>query len=145
MNIKIKKINPNAKTPFRATSGSAGADLFAEIEADIIIKPAERKLIPTGLIIEIPDGYGGFVFPRSSLASKHGISLSNCVGVIDSDYRGEVKIPLINHGEEDFAVKPGDRVAQLVVLPVCQAVFVHDDELTETNRGMGGFGSTGKS
>ena len=144
MFIKIKKLNDSAQMPFRATSGSAGADLFSCLEADVILKPAERKLIPTGLIIEIPEGYGGFVFPRSSLASKHGISLSNCVGVIDSDYRGELKIAVINHSDESFVIKNGDRIAQLVIIPVCSAEFIEDDSLSETERGEGGFGSTGK-
>jgi len=144
MFIKIKKLNESTQTPFRATSGSAGADLFARLEADVTLESAERKLIPTGLIIEISEGYGGFVFPRSSLASKHGISLSNCVGVIDSDYRGELKIAVINHSDESFIIKNGDRIAQLVIIPVCSAEFIEEDSLSETERGEGGFGSTGK-
>jgi dUTP pyrophosphatase len=144
MNIKIKKLNSEAKLPFRATFGSAGADLFACLEADIVIASGERKLIPTGLSLEIPEGFGGFVFPRSSLASKHGISLSNCVGVIDSDYRGELKVALINHSSESFTIKNGDRIAQFVIIPVCAAEFTETQELTETKRGEGGFGSTGK-
>ncbi|MCL2018668.1 MAG: dUTP diphosphatase [Oscillospiraceae bacterium] len=143
MNIKVKKLNENAKLPFRATSGSAGADLFARIEHTVRLEPSGRELIPTGLSLEIPEGFGGFIFPRSSLASKHGVSLSNCVGVIDSDYRGELKIPVINHGTDAFEIGDGDRIAQLVVMPFCTAEFSIDNELSVTERGDGGFGSTG--
>ena len=130
--------------PFRATSGSAGADISACLDSDVIIERGERKLIPTGIAVEIPEGYGGFMFARSSMG-KQGISLANGVGVIDSDYRGEMGALLINHSGENFTVKNGDRIAQLVVLPVCQANFIQDDELSDTDRGMGGFGSTGKN
>jgi len=143
MQIKVKKLIKSAKLPLRATWGSAGADLFANTESDIELKPSERTLISTGLALEIPEGCGGFVFPRSSLASKHGVSLSNCVGVIDSDYRGELKIPVINHGNQSFIIKNGDRIAQLVILPVLSPDFIPDDGLSETGRGEGGFGSTG--
>jgi dUTP pyrophosphatase len=144
MNIKIKKLKEGAKTPLRATSGSAGADLCACLEADVIIASGERKLIPTGIAVEIPVGYGGFVFARSSLG-KRGIALANSVGVIDSDYRGEMGMLLINHSGEGFIVKNGDRIAQLVIIPVCAADFIEDESLTETERGTGGFGSTGKT
>ena len=144
MRIEVKKLNISAKLPFRATDGSAGADLFACVEQDIVIEPGERVLVPTGIAFAIPDkGYGGFVFPRSSVASRHGVSLSNCVGVIDSDYRGEVKIPIINHGQTAYTVKNGDRIAQLVIMPVDVADFVESNELSNTERGEGGFGSTG--
>ncbi len=144
MNINVKKLNKNAKLPFRATSGSAGADLFACVEQDIILMPGERRLIPTGLAIEI-DNYecGAFIFPRSSVAYKSGVSLANCVGVIDSDYRGEIKVPLINHSSEEFIIHNGDRIAQLVVLPVIVPSFTESDTLNDTVRGEGGFGSTG--
>lgn len=144
MKIQVKKLNENAKLPFRATDGSAGADLFACIEQDIVIEAGERVLVPTGIAFAIPDkGYGGFVFPRSSVASKHGVSLSNCVGVIDSDYRGEVKIPIINHSRTAYTVKNGDRIAQLVIMPVDVSDFVEASDLSDTERGEGGFGSTG--
>lgn len=144
MKIEVKKLNENAKLPFRATDGSAGADLFACVEQVVVIQPGERVLIPTGIAFAIPDkGYGGFVFPRSSVASKHGVTLSNCVGVIDSDYRGEVKIPIINHGQSAYTVKNGDRIAQLVIMPVDMSDFVEANELSDTERGEGGFGSTG--
>lgn len=129
--------------PFTATSGSAGADLFACTENEIILMPGERTLVPTGIAVEIAEGYGGFVFPRSSVASKYGVSLSNCVGVIDSDYRGEVKIAVINHGNEPFVVKNGDRIAQLVIIPIIKAEYIFAENLGDTERGEGGFGSTG--
>lgn len=142
MKIEIKRLNDKARLPFRATDGSAGADLFACLEEDVTVEPGGRVLIPTGIAIAIPDkGYGGFVFPRSSVASKHGVSLSNCVGVIDSDYRGEVKIPVINHGSEAYTIRNGDRIAQLVMLPVILPELEETDFLGETERGEGGFGS----
>ncbi len=144
MNIKVKKLNINAKLPFRATEGSAGADLYACISEDIVLKPKARRIIPTGLAIELNDiNCAAFIFPRSSVASKSGISLANCVGVIDSDYRGEIGIPLINHSESDFTVRNGDRIAQLVIMPVIIPFFEENDTLNETERGSGGFGSTG--
>lgn len=145
MNINIKKVNNNAKLPYRATEGSAGADLFACIEESVTIKPNERILIPTGIAISLSDrNYGAFIFPRSSLSSKFGISLANCVGVVDSDYRGEIKVPLINHSDEAFTVNHGDRIAQLVIMPVVIPDFTEVEELDDTERGEGGFGSTGK-
>lgn len=144
MNIKIKKLNENAKIPFRATEGSAGSDLFACIENDIIIRPDQRILIPTGIAIELDDNNcGAFMFPRSSVSFKSGVSLANCVGVVDSDYRGEIKIPLINHSDTDFIIHNGDRIAQMVIMPVIIPVFTEIDELNNTKRGEGGFGSTG--
>jgi dUTP pyrophosphatase len=140
--IKVKKLNNDAKIPFRATAGSAGADLCACLDADAVLAPGERRLIPTGIAVEIPEGYGGFMFARSSLG-KQGVGLANSVGVIDSDYRGELGMLLVNHNSEPFTVKHGDRIAQLVIMPVSPAEFVHDDELCVTERGAGGFGSTG--
>ena len=146
MNINIKKVNSNAKLPYRATEGSAGADSFACLgEESVTIKPNERILIPTGIAISLSDiNYGAFIFPRSSLSSKFGISLANCVGVVDSDYRGEIKVPLINHSDEPFTVNDGDRIAQLVIMPVIVPDFVEAEQLDTTERGEGGFGSTGK-
>jgi len=144
MKIKVKKLNSNAKVPFRATIGSAGADLFACVETDIVLKPDERKLIPTGIAIEINDiNCGAFIFPRSSVSYKSGVSLANCVGVIDSDYRGEIKVPLINHSDTDFIIHNGDRIAQLLVMPIIIPDFIEASELNDTDRGDGGFGSTG--
>jgi len=147
MNINFMKLHPEAKAPYRATKSSAGADLFAcvgDAHLGVPVNPAERKLIPTGIAIEIPAGFGGFVFPRSSLATKNGISLANCVGVIDADYRGEVKVALINHSNEPYTVQNGDRIAQLVILPVESAEFTEKSTLSDTERGDGGFGSTGR-
>jgi len=146
MTINFKKLNPNAKAPYRATESSAGADLFAQLTIDngqLTIDCGKRILVPTGIAVEIPPGFGGFVFPRSSISTKHGISLANCVGVIDADYRGEVKVALINHGSEPYTVTNGDRIAQLVILPVESAVFAEKSTLSDTERGSGGFGSTG--
>lgn len=143
MFINVKKLNDKAKLPCRATADSAGADLCACIDADTVLMPGERKLIPTGIAIAVPMGFGGFVFPRSGLSSKFGVSLANCVGVIDSDYRGEVKVPVINHSAEPYTIKDGERIAQLVIMPVDLCEYGFCDELEKTERGEGGFGSTG--
>lgn len=144
MKIKTKIVREGAKLPFRATEGSAGADVFACIEDEVTIEPGKTKTIPLGIAVEIPMGYGGFIFSRSSLGTKYGITLPNCVGVIDSDYRGELCVPLINLGNTDFLIKNGDRIAQLVILPVESAEYEAVDNLSETVRGEGGFGSTGR-
>lgn len=143
MFIEVKKLNNKAKLPCRATADSAGADLCACINDDIALMPGERRLIPTGIAIAVPTGFGGFVFPRSGLSSKFGVSLANCVGVIDSDYRGEVKVPVINHSSEPYTIKAGERIAQLVIMPVDLCEYGFSDELDKTERGEGGFGSTG--
>ncbi len=143
MFIEVKKLNDKAKLPCRATADSAGADLCACIDDDIALMPGERRLIPTGIAIAVPTGFGGFVFPRSGLSSKFGVSLANCVGVIDSDYRGEVKVPVINHSSEPYTIKAGERIAQLVIMPVDLCEYGFSDELDKTERGEGGFGSTG--
>ena len=146
MNIKIKKVNSNAKLPYRATEGSAGADLFACLEEEsVILKPNERILIPTGIAISLSDiNYGAFIFPRSSLSSKFGISLANCVGVVDSDYRGEITVVLHNHGSVSQTIENGERIAQLIITPVLTPAYEETGRLSDTDRGMGGFGSTGK-
>lgn len=145
MQINVKKLCERARLPFRATQGSAGADLFACIDEDVVIAPQERVLIPTGIAIELETvETGAFIFPRSSLSSKYGISLANCVGVIDSDYRGEIKIPVINHSSEPYTIHDGERIAQLVVLPVVLPLFIETENLNETQRADGGFGSTGR-
>lgn len=145
MQVNVKKLRERAKLPFRATQGSAGADLFACIDEDIAIKPNERVLIPTGIAIELESTEtGAFIFPRSSLSSKHGISLANCVGVIDSDYRGEIKVPVINHSGTTYTIHDGERIAQMVILPVILPLFIETENLNETERADGGFGSTGK-
>lgn len=144
MVLKIKRIKENAIIPKAATGGSAGMDLYACIDSDITIKPKERVLIPTGIAIALESAdYVAYIFARSGLAVKHGITLSNCVGVVDSDYRGEVKVGLINLSEQDYTVTSGDRIAQLVIAPVIMPEVVESDTLDETERADGGFGSTG--
>ena len=143
--IKVKKLRSGAHLPTYGTEFSAGADLYACLEADVTIAPGETKKIPTGIAIALPSAdYVALVFARSSMGVKYGISLSNGVGVIDSDYRGEIKVGLTNHSDVPYTVQPGDRVAQLAVMPVVQASLQFVDELDETDRGAGGFGSTGK-
>ena len=143
--IKIKKVRENAKVPFRATAGSAGMDLYACIDEPVTLKKGEHAVIPTGIAAALPSNeLCSFVFARSGLAVKHGITLTNCVGVIDSDYRGEICVSLINQYDEPYTVSPGERIAQLVVMPVAVLQPVEVEELDDTERGTGGFGSTGK-
>lgn len=143
--LKVKRL-PNCRDlPRYATPGSAGMDLTAAIDTKYRLEPGKRFAMPTGIIVEIPPGYEGQLRPRSGLAAKAGISLTNCVGTIDSDYRGEVKVLLINHGEETYTFEPGERVAQLLVTPVPRVEIVEVEEVSETaERGEGGFGSTGR-
>jgi dUTP pyrophosphatase len=140
--LKIKKLKQEAHIPSYQTKEAAGFDLHA-IE-DVVINPGERKLIGTGLAFEIEFGYEVQIRPRSGLAYKHGITVLNTPGTIDSDYRGEIKVLLINLGKEAFEIKVGERIAQAVVAPIKQAEIVEVEELSDTTRGEGGFGSTGK-
>ena len=142
--IKVKKLRPGAHLPTYGTEFSAGADLYACLEEPVTIAPGETKKIPTGLSMEIPVGYGGFIFARSGLATKRGLAPANKVGVIDSDYRGEFIVVLHNHGDTTQTVCHGERIAQLVITPVFTPGFTEVDELSESLRGAGGFGSTGK-
>lgn len=144
--MKIKKVRENAKVPQRATGGSAGLDLCACIDAPLTLNSGETALIPTGVAIALPSAeYGAFVFPRSGIAIKHGIGLLNSVGVIDSDSRGEIMVGVINQVKESYTIEPGERIAQMVIMPVSTMPVVEVDELDETARGAGGFGSTGKN
>ncbi len=144
MQIKIKKLHDNAVIPKRATDGSAGMDLYACITSSLTLKKGERVTVPTGISVELPDNnHAIFIFARSGLGIKHGISLSNGVGVIDSDYRGEICVGLINLGNNDYTINPDDRIAQMVVMPVCIPEISLSDTLSETQRNIGGFGSTG--
>lgn len=150
MELKIKALSPKLgkEIPFPAyaTPGSAGMDLRACIDGPVTIRAGERGMIPTGLAIALPGSeWVALVYARSGLAIKHGLAPANCVGVIDSDYRGEVVVGLLNSSGEDYTVEPGERVAQLVIMPVTQAVVRVTDTLDETERGAGGFGSTGRS
>jgi len=143
--IKVKRL-PHAEglpLPSYATSHSSGLDLRAAVEKPVRIKPGERVLIPTGLIIEIPEGYEGQVRPRSGLAWKKGLTVLNAPGTIDADYRGEVKVILINLGNEEVVIERGERIAQLVIAPVQRVEVVEVEEVSQTQRGEGGFGSTG--
>lgn len=141
--MKIKIISSSGAVPAYATKGSAGFDLSAFLEEPMTLKPGERALVPTGIFMEIPEGYEAQVRARSGLAIKKGIGLVNGIGTIDSDYRGELKVPLINWGQEDFVINSGDRIAQVVIASVIQAEFELTEELGETKRGSGGFGHTG--
>ena len=142
--VLVKKLNPKAELPKYKTEGSSGMDLMALIENPIKIKPQNSALIPTGLSIAIPEDTEIQIRPRSGLAAKSNISVLNTPGTIDSDYRGEIKIILFNHGKEDFTVKNNDRIAQMILMPVLKAEFEEVEELPKTVRGSGGFGSTGK-
>ena len=140
--LKVKKLNTKAQIPAYQTVEAAGFDLHSTEE--VVIAPNERKLIGTGLAFDIPNGYEIQIRPRSGLAYKHGITVLNTPGTIDSDYRGEIKVLLINHSTESFEIKVGERIAQAVIKEVIQATFEEVEELSETLRGAGGFGSTGK-
>ncbi len=142
--MKVKKLDPKAKLPTYGTEYSAGADLYVCMEEAVTILPGETKLLPTGLSIAVPIGYAGLIFARSGLATKRGLAPANKVGVIDSDYRGPLMVSLHNHGTEPQVVEPGERVAQLAIVPVMMPEMELVEELDETGRGTGGFGSTGR-
>ena len=142
--IKVKKLRDGAHLPTYGTEFSAGADLYACLEDDVTIAPGETKKIPTGIAMELPVGTAGLIYARSSLGTKKGLAPANKVGVVDSDYRGEFMIFLHNHGTEAQTICHGDRVAQLVITPVFTPGFEEAEELSDTVRGAGGFGSTGK-
>lgn len=141
--LKIQRLPHNVNVPEYKTEGAAGMDLCAAIAEPIVLKPLERKLIPTGLKIELEHGYEAQIRPRSGLSIKHGISLINCVGTVDEDYRGEVCIPLVNLSTQSYVIQPGERVAQMIIAKYEQAKIEVVTELTDTVRGEGGFGSTG--
>ena len=150
MELKIKPLSPKIGTeipfPAYATAGSAGMDLRACLDTPLTLNPGDRVGVPTGFAIALPGPeWVAYIFARSGLGIKNGITLPNCVGVIDSDYRGEIIVALTNLSDEDYTIQPGDRVAQLVIMPVTQAAVTVVDELDETERGAGGFGSTGKA
>ena len=144
LTIRLRKVRPGAIVPAYATEHAAGMDLHAVLDAPLLLAPGERTLIPTGLALEIPAGFEGQVRPRSGLALRHGIALVNAPGTIDADYRGEVGVIVINHGQEPVTFTPGERIAQLVVAPVTRVVFEEVKELGETGRNAGGFGHTGR-
>lgn len=153
MELPIQKLRPEAVLPQYATAGSAGLDLRACLDAPLTLKPQAPGAVqgqwtcakvPTGLAMAIPEGYVGLIFARSGLATKHGLTPANCVGVIDSDYRGEIVVALVNLGAEDYVIQPGERIAQMVIVPCAQPTLTQADSLSQTDRGAGGFGSTGK-
>ncbi len=145
MKLKIKKTDPRAELPVRGTPGSAGLDLRAVLDEPMTLPPGALVSVPTGIAIGLPSpDTVGLVFARSGLAVKHGIGLSNGVGVIDSDYTGEIRVGLINQSAVPYDLHPGERIAQLVVMPICRPELVEADTLEETERGAGGFGSTGR-
>ncbi len=142
--IAVKKVRSNAIIPTYGSAEAAGADLYACLDAPVTIGAGETVFIPTGIAMEVPKGCAGLVYARSSLGAKRGLAPANKVGVIDSDYRGEISVVLHNHGSIAQVVSPGERIAQLVITPVLTPAYEEVDELTDTDRGIGGFGSTGK-
>ena len=143
-NIAVKILRQGAKLPTYGTEFSAGADLYACLDEAVTIQPGQTKAIPTGLAMEVPEGCAGLVYARSGMATKRGLAPANKVGVIDSDYRGELQVMLHNHGSVPQSVEHGDRVAQLLITPVLTPQYIQAEELSDTARGSGGFGSTGK-
>ena len=142
--IQVKKLHPKAILPTYGSAEAAGADLYACLEAPAVIGPGETVWIPTGIALEVPKGCAGLVYARSSMGAKRDLAPANKVGVIDSDYRGEIRVVLHNHGSRVQQVEPGERVAQLLITPVYTPGFTEVEELSDTQRGTGGFGSTGK-
>ncbi|MBR2023000.1 MAG: dUTP diphosphatase [Clostridia bacterium] len=141
--VAVKKLDEKAVLPTYGSPYSAGADLYALVDGETVIMPHETKLIRTGLAMEIPEGYAGLIYARSGLASKRGLAPANKVGVVDADYRGEVMVALHNHSDKAQKIEAGERIAQLVIAPFLKAEFDEADELSDTVRGAGGFGSTG--
>lgn len=142
--IRVKKLSPNAILPTYGSAEAAGADLYACLEQPVTVAPGETVWIPTGIAMEVPKGCAGLIYARSSLGAKRGLAPANKVGVIDSDYRGEIRVVLLNHGKQTQVVEHGERVAQMVITPVLTPEYILVDELDDTDRGTGGFGSTGK-
>lgn len=141
--LKIKKLAQDVNVPNYQTEGSSGMDLCAYLKEPVLLKPLERKLIPTGLKIELPKDYEAQVRPRSGMSIKHGITLINCVGTIDEDYRGEICVPVVNISNEEYTIQNGDRIAQMVIAQVSKPKIEVTQEISQTQRGAGGFGSTG--
>lgn len=142
--IRVKKLKANAILPTYGSVGAAGADLYACLDEEVTILPGETAWIPTGIALEVPEGCAGLVYARSSLGVKRGLAPANKVGVIDSDYRGEIRVVLLNHGKEPQTVQSGERVAQFIITPVLTPAYEEVEELSDTARGVAGFGSTGK-
>jgi len=144
VNIQLKKLSESALLPVRGSEYAAGYDLFSDIDSDVSIAPHETKLIGTGISVAIPDGYFGGIYARSGLSSKEGLRPANCTGVIDSDYRGEIKVPVHNDSNEIRVISPNQKIAQMIIQPFLSVEFEEVDSLDDTARGSKGFGSTGK-
>lgn len=142
--IRVKKLHPNAVLPTYGSPEAAGADLYACLDVPVTIAPGETAWIPTGLALEVPKGCAGLIYARSSMGVKRGLAPANKVGVIDSDYRGEIRVVLLNHGKQTQVIENGERVAQFLITPVLTPGYEEVEELSDTSRGSGGFGSTGK-
>lgn len=142
--IRVKKLRENAMLPTYGSAEAAGADLYACLEETVFLQPGETAWIPTGIALEVPKGCAGLVYARSSMGAKRGLAPANKVGVIDSDYRGEIRVVLLNHSKQPQSIEHGERVAQFLITPVLTPAYVEVEELSETTRGAGGFGSTGK-
>lgn len=145
MKLNFKKLNENAIVPTYGSEFAAGADLYACTGGEtVVFEPGQTKLIKTGIAMEIPEGYAGLIYARSGIANKRGLAPSNKVGVVDSDYRGEIMVSLHNHSADTQSISDGERIAQMVIAPFLKVEYTEVDELTDTDRGTGGFGSTGK-
>ena len=142
--IRVKKLHPSAVLPTYGSASAAGADLYACLEAPVTIEPGEIYWVPTGIALEVPVGCAGLIYARSSMGTKRGLAPANKVGVVDSDYRGEIKVVLLNHSKVPQTLAPGERIAQFVIAPVLTPPYEEVEDLTDTDRGTGGFGSTGK-
>lgn len=142
--IKVKKLHEKAMLPTYGSSEAAGSDLYACLDASVTVLPGDTAWISTGIALEVPKGYAGLIYARSSLGVKRGLAPANKVGVVDSDYRGEIRVVLLNHGKEPQTIEHGERIAQFVITPVLTPPYEETNELSDTNRGVGGFGSTGK-
>lgn len=142
--IRVKKLHPKAILPTYGSASAAGADLYACLDAPVTIEPGEIYWVPTGIALEVPAGCAGLIYARSSMGTKRGLAPANKVGVVDSDYRGEIKVVLLNHSKQPQTLEPGERIAQFVITPVLTPSYEEVEDLTDTDRGAGGFGSTGK-
>ncbi len=142
--IRVKKLHPNAVLPTYGSAEAAGADLYACLDEAVTIQPGEIFWVPTGIALEVPKGCAGLVYARSSMGAKRGLAPANKVGVVDSDYRGEIRVVLLNHSKQPQVLEPGERVAQFVITPVLTPAYEEVADLSDTDRGAGGFGSTGK-
>ena len=142
--IRVKKLSPQAILPTYGSAGAAAADLYACLETPVTIQPGQTVFIPTGISVEIPAGCAGLIYARSSMGAKRGLAPANKVGVIDSDYRGQIQVVLLNHSQTVQTVSPGERIAQMIITPVLTPAYEDAEELSDTDRGAGGFGSTGK-